>query len=135
MKWRHFFIPFSILMGAIISSCNSSNPKKNDSDTRNKPEVIDTSKLNQCNKTFLLQVQTVPVYKFNNVDVVCFETGMKVDADGSPHAYNPQNTGLDDINNAGKNGYWWGIATKNDKPDGVPVIPVSYTHLTLPTIY
>jgi hypothetical protein len=36
---------------------------------------------------------------------------MTIDADGSPRAYHPQNTGLDALGNAGKPGNWWGIAT------------------------
>jgi len=122
MKNSRNIIMVSILFVSFIGSCNSSNPKKNDKDSTNSSEIIDTAKSNPCEKTQLLQVQTVPVYKFNNVNVVFFETGMKIDADGSPHAYNSQNTGLDDIKNAGKKRNWWGIATNNDKPDGEPVI-------------
>ncbi|WP_281943329.1 MULTISPECIES: glycoside hydrolase family 75 protein [Paenibacillus] len=47
---------------------------------------------------------------------------MDIDADGSPHAYNPQNTGLDDLRSAGRPGHWIGIVTHNDKPWGKPVI-------------
>lgn len=108
------------LFGSFLESCNSSNPKKNDNDTTK--TAADTSRPNPCDKTQLLQVQTVPVIRFNNANAVFFETGMKIDVDGSPHAYNPQNTGLDDLKNAGKKGNWWGIATNNDKPDGEPVI-------------
>ena len=113
---------FTILFTTFIGSCNSSNTKKNDIDTSKTEDVKVVSKSDSCAKTQLLILQNVPVYRFNNTDVVCFETGMKIDADGSPHAYNPQNTGLDDLKNAGKNGKWWGIETKNDKPEGEPVI-------------
>ena len=42
---------------------------------------------------------------------VSFKSGMSIDADGSPHAYNPSNTGLDALGNAGKPGNWWGLST------------------------
>ena len=42
-----------------------------------------------------------------------------IDADGSPFAYNPQNTGLDDLRNAGRPGNWYGIVTDRH---GVPII-------------
>ena len=45
-----------------------------------------------------------------------FESGMSIDADGSPRAYHPKNTGLDDLKHAGKNGRWWALATKKGKP-------------------
>ncbi|TMV52154.1 hypothetical protein FE783_04210 [Paenibacillus mesophilus] len=47
---------------------------------------------------------------------------MDIDADGSPRAYNPQNTGLDDLRFAGRPGHWVAIVTHNDKPSGKPVI-------------
>lgn len=42
---------------------------------------------------------------------VAFKSGMSINADGSPRAYHPNNTGLDYNANAGKPGNWWGIAT------------------------
>lgn len=52
-------------------------------------------------------------------------SGMAIDADGSPHAYNPTDTGLDYLANAGHPGSWWGIVTDTGKSDGKPVIQVS----------
>jgi hypothetical protein len=40
---------------------------------------------------------------------VFFQSGMTIDADGAPNAYNPQNTGLDDLSNAGVHGHWEGV--------------------------
>jgi Fungal chitosanase of glycosyl hydrolase group 75 len=40
---------------------------------------------------------------------VFFQSGMTIDADGAPNAYNPQNTGLDDLANAGVPGHWNGV--------------------------
>jgi len=39
-----------------------------------------------------------------------FADGMTIDADGAPNAYNPQNTGLDDLANAGSPGNWGALA-------------------------
>jgi hypothetical protein len=41
-----------------------------------------------------------------------------IDADGAPFAYNPQNTGLDDLSNAGHPGNWYGVVTDRH---GTPV--------------
>jgi hypothetical protein len=47
-----------------------------------------------------------------------------IDADGAPHAYNPSNTGLDHIGNAGSPGNWWALATNASQcgPTGTPVL-------------
>lgn len=47
-----------------------------------------------------------------------FTSGFMIDCDGSPRAYNPHNTGLDDNQNAKDGDKWVGVATKN----GVPYI-------------
>jgi hypothetical protein len=44
---------------------------------------------------------------------------MTIDADGAPNAYHPDNTGLDDLQNAGAPGNWQGLA-KN--ADGEPFV-------------
>ena len=115
-------ILFLILFISLISSCNSSNPKKNKEDSTSNALKADTTKPYPFQKLNYCRFKTVPVYKFNTDGAVYFETGMKIDADGSPHAYNPKNTGLDDIKNAGKPGNWWGIATKDNNTDGELVI-------------
>ena len=51
-----------------------------------------------------------------------FKAKMSIDGDGSPRAYHPDNTGLDHIDNAGRPGNWWGIVTRNGRPDGTPVV-------------
>ena len=53
----------------------------------------------------------VSTYKVQGKSGLAFKSGMSVDADGSPRAYHPRNTGLDALGNAGKPGNWWGIAT------------------------
>ncbi len=76
------------------------------------------------------------VWKAARYDVFFFETGMTIDADGSPHAYHPDNTGIDD-NAHGKDekGKWVGIVLANRKPyiqnatDPAPGYYVSTTSL------
>jgi Fungal chitosanase of glycosyl hydrolase group 75 len=43
-----------------------------------------------------------------------FRAGMSIDADGSPHAYHPNDIGLDNLHNAGDPDDWYGIAVGAD---------------------
>jgi len=43
-----------------------------------------------------------------------FRAKMAIDADGSPRAYGPSNSGLDYTANAGSPGNWWGVVTDNN---------------------
>lgn len=53
----------------------------------------------------------VATYTVEGKRGVAFKGGLSVDADGSPRAYHPRNTGLDALGNAGRPGNWWGLAT------------------------
>lgn len=62
---------------------------------------------------------------------------MAIDADGAPNAYNPQNTGIDDLENAGEPGDWTALAKdENGEPliqganDPYPGYYISTTALT-----
>jgi hypothetical protein len=72
-------------------------------------------------KTVFKKIGKTTVYKDPSKNIYLYTTGMKIDADGSPHAYHPQSAnGLDRLGNAGDlKGKWWGIVT--DKK-GRPVI-------------
>ena len=61
------------------------------------------------------------IFKIDGLPVTCFQTGMAIDADGSPRAYHPDNTGLDDLKHGGYPGNWWGIATSNELTTGEPL--------------
>ena len=50
---------------------------------------------------------------------------LQCDADGSPNAYNPDDTGIDYLANAGSPGNWWGIAT-DDGSSGKPYVQGEY---------
>jgi hypothetical protein len=43
--------------------------------------------------------------------IVFYEGGLQIDADGSPRAYGPNNSGLDYTANAGHPGDWYGVIT------------------------
>lgn len=61
----------------------------------------------------------IPIWQFRDSNAFFFTSGMTIDADGSPNAYNADNTGLDDLANAGAPGHWEGIL--QDK-DGNPLV-------------
>ena len=51
--------------------------------------------------------------------VITFRSALTIDADGSPRAYGPHDSGLDHTANAGHPGNWWGVVTDHQ---GNPVI-------------
>jgi hypothetical protein len=54
--------------------------------------------------------QEIPIRRLPGTSAFFYEAGMTIDADGAPNAYHPENTGLDDIANAGGPGNWEGLA-------------------------
>jgi hypothetical protein len=52
----------------------------------------------------------IPIWHLPGSAVFFYESGMTIDADGAPNAYHPDNTGLDDLANAGAPGNWQGLA-------------------------
>ena len=61
----------------------------------------------------------VSIWTTDDGSAVMFRSGMTIDADGAPNAYNSDNTGLDDLANAGEPGRWDGIVTD---PGGQPLV-------------
>ena len=61
----------------------------------------------------------VPVWQLPSSRAFFFVSGMTIDADGAPTAYNPDDTGLDELANAGTPAHWDGIVTDLD---GNPLI-------------
>jgi hypothetical protein len=61
----------------------------------------------------------VPVWRSPDSGAFFFVSGMTIDADGAPNAYHPDDTGLDELANAGAPGHWNGIITGRD---GNPLI-------------
>ncbi len=64
-------------------------------------------------------VYEVPVLRFPDKDPFFFISGMSIDADGAPNAYHPDDTGLDELANAGSPTRWNGIITDRE---GDPLI-------------
>jgi hypothetical protein len=52
----------------------------------------------------------IPVGHFPGTTAFFYESGMTIDADGAPNAYHPDNSGIDDLQNAGAPGSWEGLA-------------------------
>jgi hypothetical protein len=61
----------------------------------------------------------IPVWNLLDSSAFFFVSGMTIDADGAPNAYSPDDTGLDELANAGNPSHWDGIVT--DK-DGTPLL-------------
>jgi glycosyl hydrolase group 75 (putative chitosanase) len=61
----------------------------------------------------------VPIGRLAGSAAFFYESGMTIDADGAPNAYHPDNSGLDDLANAGTPGRWEGLAKD---PYGEPYI-------------
>src|ERR1700730_16261567 len=74
------------------------------------------------NTSLLFHFNKTPIFQIDKPRITCFQTGMAIDADGCPHAYHPDNIGLDDIKHGGHPGNWWGVATDNESCDGNPLI-------------
>ncbi len=56
----------------------------------------------------------IPIGQLPGSQGFFYESGMTIDADGAPNAYNPDNSGLDDLVNAGTPGTWEGLAKNSD---------------------
>ena len=83
------------------------------------------------------QIGGVPIYQTADGSAIYFTGKMDVDADGSPHAYNADNTGLDSNKNGkDQNGNWVGVLTdtagkplKQGPDDPAPGYYISTTSL------
>ncbi len=64
-------------------------------------------------------VDEVPIWQLPNSKAFFFTSGMTIDADGAPDAYNSEDTGLDELANAGSPRRWNGIITDGQ---GTPLI-------------
>ncbi len=65
------------------------------------------------------QFREVPIWRSPDSRAFFFISGMTIDADGAPNAYHPDDTGLDELVNAGSSVHWDGIITDSD---GNPLI-------------
>ncbi|MFH1321962.1 MAG: T9SS type A sorting domain-containing protein [Bacteroidota bacterium] len=72
-----------------------------------------------CDLTYLTAIEDFDVYQHDSSGAILYRAKMSIDADGSPRAYGPNDSGLDWTANAGYPGNWWGIVTD---VNGDPVI-------------
>jgi hypothetical protein len=72
-----------------------------------------------CTRDLLLQVGEVPIFRIRGESPFFFKTRMRIDADGAPNAYHPEDKGLDFLKHAGKPGDWQGLVTDSR---GQPII-------------
>lgn len=89
-----------------------------------------------CSKTLLTTIEGFNVYKHTASGAIMYKAKFAVDADGSPRAYGPNDSGLDYTANAGYPGNWWGVVTdasgnpvKQKSTDPYPGMYVSTTSL------
>jgi hypothetical protein len=69
----------------------------------------------------LMNIGGVQIWRTSEGALV-FETALRIDADGAPSAYHPEDTGIDRLANAGKPGNWYGIVTDDGTPRGKPIV-------------
>jgi hypothetical protein len=65
--------------------------------------------------------------------VVFYECGLTIDADGSPRAYGPNNTGLDWTANAGYAGDWYGVVTDSTGKPTIQGVGAPYPGMYIST--
>ena len=77
-----------------------------------------------CTKSKIFQARNTVAWADPSVAGVFFyESGLAIDADGSPRAYHPNDRlGLDSLSHSGHRGNWWALVTDNEKTDGNPVV-------------
>jgi hypothetical protein len=101
----------SLLLGAALPGPATKPPQ---------PAAVDSPPA--CQRSLVLTFQAnqvdnareVAVWRVPDSSAFFFEDGMTIDADGAPNAYNPDNTGLDDLANAGSPGHWGALAVDDD---------------------
>lgn len=91
------------------------------------PASSDADSPASCSKSLLFNFQRIhddgeagpeiPIWQVSGGSAFFYEAGMSIDADGAPNAYNPDDTGIDDLDNAGEPGHWWALALdENGEP-------------------
>jgi hypothetical protein len=64
-----------------------------------------------CPRELLLAVNGVPIWSLRGEAPFFYKSRMRVDADGAPNAYHPEDKGLDLLQHAGSPGNWQGLVT------------------------
>lgn len=87
-----------------------------DADEAVSPAIDEIGSVVRCDAEALFKIGGRQVFRLRTEgkpNAYFYETGMTINADGSPRAYHPEGSppGLDRLANAGRPGSWWGIAT------------------------
>jgi hypothetical protein len=118
MPRAHFIVIFAVALAIpLLGVAQENDPAKQTSDASSAQTTSQAGK--SCDARSLLlnfpiyrdgePIREVPIWRLDDGTPYFFAAGMTIDADGSPNAYNPENTGLDDVANAGQPGHWDGV--------------------------
>jgi hypothetical protein len=120
------------LMSLFVPLLFAAGPASGQSIEKNDPEpTLSPGLANTCTLTrstlrnFVMwsrdrqRLYEVPIWQLPGSQAFFFISGMTIDADGAPNAYDLDNTGLDDLANAGVPTHWDGIITDRN---GIPLI-------------
>lgn len=90
----------------------------------NSQMASDCSSRTLCTKSKLFTAENIVAWSAPSVvGAFFYESGLAIDADGSPRAYHPNDRlGLDSLAHAGHRGNWWALVTDNEKRNGTPVV-------------
>jgi len=111
------FVVGSLFFGAAAIVCLSASATP--ASAQEPPAACSRSLIFNFEANQVDNLREVPVWRMPDSSAFFFEDGMTIDADGAPNAYNPDNTGLDDLANAGSPGHWGALAVDHD---GMPFI-------------
>jgi hypothetical protein len=138
-RWVVFFLAALVPVAAVVAGS-----KGQGQNTDSSGAIAENKAPNACQRALLTNFDpdkgdffghNVPIWSLGDGSAVMFRSGMTIDADGAPNAYSPDNTGLDDLSNAGEPGHWDGIVTDHGEPfvqgadDPFPGFYVSQTAL------
>jgi len=115
-------VPLLLFAGNESTNARNTGPSQSSADDPQRSQATDTPK--SCDARSLMfnfddyrdgePARQVPIWHFGDSSAFFFAAGMTIDADGAPNAYNPENTGLDDLSNAGSPGHWDGVLQDGD---------------------
>jgi Fungal chitosanase of glycosyl hydrolase group 75 len=108
----------SLLLALMLpASCLAQNPAPAGNDSPDNPGAACPVKSLLMNFDVEHHDQIVgeaPIWRLREDAAFFFTAGLAIDADGAPNAYNADNTGLDDLSNAGGPGHWDGVLQDQD---------------------
>jgi hypothetical protein len=143
-RWVVVFLAALVPVAAVIAGSKAQGQNADSGAAAGVSAIAENKAPNPCQRTLLTNFDPdkgeffghdVPIWSLGDGSAIMFRSGMTIDADGAPNAYSPDNTGLDDLSNAGEPGHWDGIVTDHGEPfvqgasDPFPGFYVSQTAL------